>query len=329
MPFIKALRQNKINTEAIHLSNRQFALARYLEKFIQSSCARVSESFIIIDDPGIPSTMLNVRKIIKLNEKGYMIRLSGDGLMEHFGLGKQLIDFNINGSNAIFHVAKYLEQKYKRIYPSKRHYTIYNGINMNLISNDNNIEINELLNLKQRFKTSILSVMNFEFRDKIKYLKSLLPIIKRITNEYSALFVFIGGGKYLSEIKSLFYGQKGVVVLGRLPRNEVLKLMPYFDIFYYPSGLDILPNAILEASVSGLPIISTSVGGIPEIVLDKKTGFLMENIEKDSYRYLKLLIEDEDLRYKMSRFGRDYVTKKFDWNVITNEFVKIIKSEIG
>ena len=161
------------------------------------------------------------------------------------------------------------------------------------------------------------------------YFNKLPQVIKQITEEYSALFVIIGGGKYLSGIKSLFSGQKGVVFLGRLTRDEVLKLIPHFDIFFYPSGLDILPNAILEASVSGLPVISTSVGGMPEIIVDKKTGFLLENIKKDSYKYLKLLIEDEDLRYKISIRGRDYVTKKFNWNVINKEFVKIIKSEIG
>ena len=329
MPFIKALRQNEMDIESIHLSNNQFALVRYLEKFMQSSRARVSDSFIIIDDPGIPATVLNIKKILKFNENDYMIRLRGDSLMgTRAQIVRNAIDYNIDNSNALFHVAKYLEKKYKKLYPSKRHYTVYNGINLTNASNNNDIDISKYSKLTEKTKINILTVMNFDFSVKFKYIKSILPIIKRIINEYSASFVFIGGGKYLSELKSSFYGQKGVVFLGKLPRNEVLKLMPYFDIFFYPSGLDILPNAVLEASVSGLPVISTSVGGISEIIVDKTTGFLLENIKKDSYTYLKLLIEDEGLRYQISTRGREYVTKKFDWNVITTEFVKIIKSEI-
>jgi len=328
MPFIKALQQNNINTKAIHLSTNQFTFIKYLEKVIQSSHALLDNSFIITDDPGIPSTILNIKNILKFNESKYVIRLRGDFLREDYRLGKNLMDFNIKGSNAIFHVAKYLEQKYRTLYPSKRHYTIYNGINIDNSFKDDDIDISKYLKLTEKAKIKILIVMNFEFREKIKYIKGLLPIIKRITHEYSALFVFIGGGKYLSEIKSIFYGQKGIMFLGRLPRIEVLKLMPYFDIFYYPTGLDVLPNVILEASISGLPVISNSVGGIPEMVLDKETGFLMKNIEKDSYRYLKLLIEDEGLRYNLSMLGKDYVTTKFDLNKVTNDFVKIVKSEI-
>ncbi|GAH54135.1 unnamed protein product, partial [marine sediment metagenome] len=226
-------------------------------------------------------------------------------------------------------VAKYLEQKYKKLYPSKRHYTIYNGIKPNLSFNNKYVDINKYLKLIKKTKIKILIVMNYEFMQKVLYINKLLPVIKKITNEYSALFVFIGGGKYLSGVKSYFNSQKGVVFLGKLPRNEVLKLMPYFDIFFYPSGLDVLPNAVLEASVSNLPIISTSVGGIPEMIIDKETGFLIKNIRKDSYTYLKLLIEDEEMRYNIARKGMEYVTTKFNLNKVSNHFLQIIKSEIN
>jgi len=329
MPFINVLRKNNIITEIINYPKKQFYPTQCLERSIQLKRIKYRDSLIIIDDPLIPSAILNMKKILKIHGNKYIIRLKGDALRESSGLGKPILDFTIKGSNYIFHVAKYLEQKYRLIYPSKRHITIYNGVDLNLPIKDNYIDINEYLNLKQNFKIFILTVMNFEFIEKTKYINLLLPTIKRITNEYSALFVFIGDGKYLSGVKSIFNGQKGVVFLGRLPRDEVLKLMPYFDIFLYPSGLDILPNAVLEASASGIPVISSSVGGIPEIIVDKKTGFLMYRISEDSYKYLKLLIEDEDMRFKIARSGKEYVATKFNWNKVTNEFFKIIESEIG
>jgi len=183
-----------------------------------------------------------------------------------------------------------------------------------------------LADFENRIK--ILTVMNFNIRRKILYFPLLLSTVKRITAEFPALFFFIGGGKYLYKIKSIFRGQKDVHFLGKLPRNDVLSMMPAFDIFLYPSSLDVLPNAILEASASGLPVISTDVGGISEIVVHNKTGFLMKDIKNDSYRYLRLLIEDEDLRRKISESGRKWVTTKFDWTTITRDFVQIIKSEI-
>ncbi len=327
MPFVEALRRNNIETEAIQLPVSKFLIKQCLEKLVKCVCVPISESYVIIDTSTEITAIIHLKKILKLLKNGYMIRLRGDALIETDGFRNCLVDFNIKGSNSIFHVSNYLEQKYKLIYPSKRHYTVYNGISIDTSLNKISVDISKYLKSIEKHKIKILTVINFDIRDKIKYIKNLLPTIKRITQEHSALFVFIGDGKYLSEIKNIFYGQKGVLFLGRLQRNEVLKLMPYFDIFYYPSGLDTLGNAVLEASISALPVISTSVGGIPEIILDKKTGFLMKDVEQDSYRYLKLLIEDEELRYKISILGKDYVTKKFDWNTITNNFVKIVKSE--
>lgn len=327
-PFIEALQRNNIETKAIKTPNRKLGHIKYLIKSVQLAWECDSDSNVIFDSVGLTSSLLHIKNILTNSKNGYNVRLRGDALAEHSGLLKKLVSFNLNGATAMVHVSNYLEQKYKRLYPSKRHYTVYNGITIDTSVQESAEDINKYLKLIQKYKIRILTVMNFEYRDKIKHLKGLIPIINRINHEYSAVFVFIGDGPYQDEIKSIFYGQKGVLFLGRLPRNELIELMQFFDIFYYPSGFDILPNVILEASIAGLPVISSSVGGIPEIVLDKKTGFLMENTEEDSYRYLKLLIEDEALRCKIAMLGREYITKKFDWRIITNDFVKIIKDEI-
>jgi glycosyltransferase involved in cell wall biosynthesis len=328
LPLITALRENNIYTEIIQLSNNNFSPIRNLKK-LKQAYSYGSYSYIILDDPGVPSTIINFKKFIKLNTNGYLIRLRGDAIIETSGFGRSLVDLNIKGSNLVLHVSDYLKNKYEKIYPYNKHLTLYNGIDLNAVSNNNEICVDKYLKHIKKAKTKILIVMNFEYREKIRFFFELPKKKKKIIEEYSVILVIIGGGKYLSIIKSIFSNIKEVVFLGRINRSEVLKLMSYFDIFYYPSGLDALPNVLLEASASGLPIIANSIGGIPEIVLDKKTGFLMEDVEKDGYKYLKLLIEDEDLRNKMSICGKKYVAQKFNWNVIKEKFIKIIKSELS
>jgi len=83
------------------------------------------------------------------------------------------------------------------------------------------------------------------------------------------------------------------------------ELMNDADIFTLPSHHEGLPMAILEAMSAGLPIVSTHVGGIPEIVNDGRNGYLIEagDIEQLSDR-LRRLIEHRQLRIDLGRQAR-------------------------
>ena len=59
-------------------------------------------------------------------------------------------------------------------------------------------------------------------------------------------------------------------------RKDIEEILSHNDIFILPSHNEGLPIAILEAMRQGLPIISTKVGGIPEMIIDGKTGLLIE-----------------------------------------------------
>jgi len=325
-PFVNALRQVNVPTEMTVLprsTTRRFIQTLNIDR----------NSLIIVDDPYLCPLVLSFLKKMKMLKNGFILRLRGDIFEEikdaRFPACNQvLLDFTFKSANAILHVAKYLERKGRMKYPSIRHFTVYNGVDVKPFSNGYHKDICKQVLTDFGDRIKILTVMNFNIRRKILYFPLLLSTVKRIIAEFPASFFFIGGGKYLHKIKSIFRGQKDVYFLGKLPRNDVLSMMPAFDIFLYPSSLDVLPNAILEASASGLPVISTDVGGISEIVIHNKTGFLMKDIKNDSYRYLRLLIEDEDLRRKISEYGRKWVTTKFDWATITRDFVQIVKSEI-
>ena len=83
------------------------------------------------------------------------------------------------------------------------------------------------------------------------------------------------------------------------------KLLDEADIFTLPSYFEGLPMSILEAMSAGLPIVSTNVGGIPDIVADRHNGFLVDagDISALSDR-LKTLIEDVELRISYGRQSR-------------------------
>jgi glycosyltransferase involved in cell wall biosynthesis len=72
--------------------------------------------------------------------------------------------------------------------------------------------------------------------------------------------------------------------------------------------------AALEAAATGLPVVATRVGGVPEVVIDGITGILVER--KDAEKLadaLKRLIDNSDLRRKMGLAGRKYVEEHYRW----------------
>jgi len=70
---------------------------------------------------------------------------------------------------------------------------------------------------------------------------------------------------------------RNVSVRRHVPWDElVTQVMPTFDLFVFPTRFDYSPFAVIEAMTSGLPVIASKVGSIPEMVQDGATGFLIE-----------------------------------------------------
>ena len=74
------------------------------------------------------------------------------------------------------------------------------------------------------------------------------------------------------------------------------------------------------------PVVVTNVGGNPEMMVDGKTGFLVEKgndtqlIEK-----LRFLFEDVDMAKKMGNEGRKFIEETFNWKLVTKNFIEMIK----
>ncbi len=88
-----------------------------------------------------------------------------------------------------------------------------------------------------------------------------------------------------------------VEFVGWLSEQEKIELLHSVDIFVLPSYHEGLPYAIIEAMASGLPIVASSVGGIPDVIRNGENGFLIEpgDIQGLVY-YLETLIKDSNLR---------------------------------
>ncbi len=98
---------------------------------------------------------------------------------------------------------------------------------------------------------------------------------------------------------------------------DLFKLLRLAAVFVLPSYLEGLPISILEAMALGIPTVSTNINGIPEAIKHLETGYLIEPGSSDALMNAVLEIKnDERLREKLSKNGREYVLNKFNENAV-------------
>jgi len=111
--------------------------------------------------------------------------------------------------------------------------------------------------------------------------------------------------------------------------DKVREFLDEIDVYALISGLDMSPLTLQEAQLMKKPVLATNVGGIPELMKDKETGFLVEKGEhKEWINKISLLLNDENTRRQMGFAGRKFVEDNFSWNIIAKKFVNDIKKMV-
>ena len=128
-----------------------------------------------------------------------------------------------------------------------------------------------------------------------------------------ALLLIVGDGELRAELEATVIDlgiSDQVKFLGF--RSDVEGLLKQFDIFCLPSLSEGLSSAILAAMAARLPVVATSVGGIPELVQNSVTGKLVKpNQPHELALALETLLKDQVLRERMGNAGRQRVDSHF------------------
>ena len=122
---------------------------------------------------------------------------------------------------------------------------------------------------------------------------------------------------------------KHVNYLGKKYGTDKIEVFKQTDIFAFPTfySNECFPLVILESMQFGLPVVSTFEGGIPDLIVDGKTGFLVKQNDVNALAdRLETLICNPDLRREIGANGREKYEQEFTLQSFERRFVSILKS---
>ena len=205
----------------------------------------------------------------------------------------------------------------KNIVPKNKIKTIYNGVDLNFFYLQNNSK-------KHRNYPILLSVGRLA---PVKGYIFLIQAIKILKTKYpEMLLIVLGKGEEMKKLEQQIKNlnlEKNILLLGS--KNNVIDYLKICDIFVLSSLWEGMPVAILEAMASGLLIVATKVGGVPELIEDKKSGFLAEseNAENLADKIDYVINLSKEKKQEIIKNARQIVENKFSLEKMVAEYEKL------
>jgi glycosyltransferase involved in cell wall biosynthesis len=118
--------------------------------------------------------------------------------------------------------------------------------------------------------------------------------------------------------------------LGEVPHEQVPEVLQQLDIFAMPSTYEGFGVAALEAEAMELPVVASSVHGIPDVVVDGETGLLVPPRDRQALASaLDRLVADGDLRRRLGQAGRAFVAEHYSWEENTAQMEALYEAALG
>ena len=219
----------------------------------------------------------------------------------------------------IFPICNHLEKKIKEQLPNSNTAVMYQGIN------PNNWFKTKGMKLKHPCVGILQSATIWGKAKEMLILPKILEANPEIT------FYWVGDGVYRDKILPLLNKYENFTYLGSMSYPEkVREFLDEIDVYALISGIDMSPLTLQEAQLMKKPVLATNVGGIPELMKDKETGFLIEKGDyKEWIAKISYLLNNEKTRLEMGNAGRKFIEENFDWNIIAKKFVNDVQNKLN
>ena len=177
----------------------------------------------------------------------------------------------------------------------------------------------EKLDIDFDYLPSPLDVQAFNKIENVKKIENQVAYIGRDSHEK--------GIDILKKAESQINGN--VVYCVDRSWEDAMRIIKSSSVVVVPSRMESLPTTIKEAFYLNVPVIATNVGGIPELMKDGETGFLVtKNNPEELAEKISILVNDNKKSESMSKKGKDFVSTNFNWDKICHDFLDCLKNMI-
>ncbi len=231
---------------------------------------------------------------------------------------KPAVAFSINTSDVVTSVSQSLKDDTIRLFDIKKNISVIpNFIDIKKYEEAKKAECQRHL-LALSSEKIITHVSNFR---KVKRIDDVINVFYALQKKISSKLIMVGDGpekESAEELVSKLGIIDKVVFLGK--SNEVDKILCFSDLFLLPSETESFGLAALEAMASGVPVISSNTGGIPEVNIDGVSGYLSNvgDVESMGKNAIKILQNEEVLN--QFKLNAKKTAEKFDLETIVGQY---------
>ena len=236
------------------------------------------------------------------------------------------VTFSINHSDRVTAVSKSLKEDTLNLFDIKKKIDVIpNFIDTEAIATKDKPCKRTLLAKKE--EKILTHISNFR---PLKRIVDVIDIFKGINSKIDSKLMMIGEGpekrkaiRYVSDNKL----KDKVLFLGN--SNEIDKILCYSDLFLLPSEKESFGLSALEAMAHGVPIISSNAGGIPEVNLNGKTGFISNIGDTDSMINNAMSLLSNPQKHKLFKKQARLQAKKFDLESVVDSYERIYNDAVA
>ncbi|MEM3365459.1 MAG: glycosyltransferase family 4 protein [Candidatus Methanomethyliaceae archaeon] len=174
------------------------------------------------------------------------------------------------------------------------------------------------------------SFFNVIFTGRLSEEKGVYILIEiiRYVNEILKIsdmnFIITGAGPLENKIRAIARRYNNVNYLGFVDTKDMPKIYRSANLLLMPSKIEGMPLRLLEAQSCGLPVIGSRIPGILDVVLNGKTGHLVEvgdikGFSETIKNYYELWRSSPKRYYEMNQAIREHVVRNYDWSIIINK----------
>jgi L-malate glycosyltransferase len=229
-----------------------------------------------------------------------------------------LVKFSIEKSDGVTAVSRFLREKTLTNYDIEKDILVIpNFVDTDLFKP--NCDCSFKKNIAAKGEKILVHTSNFR---QVKRVPDTIRIFDRVQKEIPSKLLLVGDGPDRSECERLVRQldlMDKVKFLGK--QDGLTEILNAADVFLIPSQSESFGLAALEAMACGIPVVGTSVGGLPELIGHNESGYIAEigDIERMTKYVIELLTNEK--KYNIfSQNARDRAVKKFDKNIVVPHY---------